>query len=37
MGKIIGALRGGRVDAKVFEGSFTLQEGDTLLILGDPT
>jgi Trk K+ transport system NAD-binding subunit len=35
MGKIIGALRGGKVDAKVFDGSFTLQEGDTLLILGD--
>ncbi len=37
MEKIIGALRGGRVDAKVFDGSFTLKEGDTLLILGDPT
>jgi Trk K+ transport system NAD-binding subunit len=37
MEKIIGAIRDGRVDAKVFDGSFTLQEGDILLILGDPT
>jgi len=35
--KIIGAVRNGRVDPTVFDGKFTLQDGDTLLILGDPT
>ncbi|MGO9645120.1 MAG: potassium channel family protein [Candidatus Bathyarchaeia archaeon] len=33
--KIIGAVRNGKVDPTVFNGTFTLQEGDTLLILGD--
>ena len=33
--KIIGAIRNGRADSTVFDGKFTLQEGDTLLILGD--
>ena len=35
MAKIIGAVRDGKVDARVFDGTFTLQEGDTLLVLGD--
>ena len=35
MAKIIGAIRDGKVDAKVFDGTFTLQEGDTLLVLGN--
>jgi len=33
--KVIGAVRDGKVDASVFDGTFTLQEGDTLLVLGD--
>jgi voltage-gated potassium channel len=35
--KIIGAVRDPKIDATVFDGTFTLQDGDTLLILGDPT
>jgi voltage-gated potassium channel len=37
LSKIIGAVRDGKVDARVFDGTFTLQEGDTLLVLGDAT
>jgi len=37
MVKIIGAVRDPKIDASVFDGSFTLQDGDTLLVLGDPT
>ena len=37
MAKIIGAVRDGKVDARVFDGTFTLQEGDTLLVLGEAT
>jgi Trk K+ transport system NAD-binding subunit len=33
--RIIGAVRNGKVDPTVFNGKFILQEGDTLLILGD--
>jgi len=35
--KIIGAVRNDQVDPTVFDGKFTIQEGDTLLILGDPS
>jgi len=33
--KVIGALRDGRADPKIFDGTFTLKEGDTLITLGE--
>jgi Trk K+ transport system NAD-binding subunit len=33
---IIGALRGGRPAPNLFDGTFTLKEGDTLILLGEP-
>ena len=35
--KIVGALRHGKFDSNVFDGTFTLQEGDTILVLGNRT
>jgi len=35
--KIVGALRHGKFDSNVFDGTFTLQEGDTLLVIGNRT
>jgi Trk K+ transport system NAD-binding subunit len=34
---IIGVLRGGKTDARQFDGTFTLQQGDILILLGAPT
>jgi Trk K+ transport system NAD-binding subunit len=34
---IIGALRGGKTDARLFDGTFALQQGDILILLGEPT
>ena len=34
---ILGVVRDGKVDPKLFDGSFTVQDGDILLVLGDPT
>ena len=34
---VIGALRDGKADARLFDGAFTLKEGDTLILLGEST
>jgi hypothetical protein len=34
---VIGVLRDGKKDTNLFDGTFTLKEGDTLLLLGEPT
>lgn len=34
---VIGALRDGRTDPRLFDGTFTLKEGDILILLGEPT
>jgi Trk K+ transport system NAD-binding subunit len=34
---VIGALRDGKTDARLFDGTFTIKEGDTLILLGEPT
>jgi uncharacterized protein with PhoU and TrkA domain len=33
---VIGALREGKADARLFDGTFKLKEGDTLILLGEP-
>jgi hypothetical protein len=33
---IIGALRGGKPAPNLFDGTFTLKEGDVLILLGEP-
>jgi Trk K+ transport system NAD-binding subunit len=33
---VIGALRDGKTDTRLFDGAFTLKEGDTLILLGEP-
>ena len=33
---VIGAIRDGKADARLFDGTFTLQGGDILILLGDP-
>lgn len=35
--KIIGVVRGGDIAPKMFEKGFSLQEDDTILVLGDPS